>query len=266
MKIPVLSDLHLEFAGWRPPQADEDVVVLAGDIGESLSGIAWARKYFRDRPVIYVSGNHEYYDRELIEHLAAMRASGRKHGVHVLDGDELVIGGVRFLGATLWTDYALYGDGPAVTRAMYAAACGMADHEVVSYGLRALHPEDLLAIHRHQVAWLEQRLAADFPGPTVVITHHAPSPRSVARQFHGSLLTPSFASDLTRLMALPRVPRMMTDAIPALTTPAVWIHGHMHQSYDYVEGGTRVTCNPRRYVPEEPNPDFDPALIVEVPT
>ncbi len=267
MKIRVLSDLHLEFATWRPPEVDADVVVLAGDIHTGLQGIAWARKYFRDRPVIYVPGNHEYYDRDLIEHLAAMRASGRKHGVDVLDGDEIVIGGVRFLGATSWTDYALYGDGPAVIRAIYAACRGMEDFQVISYGFpRALHPNNLLAIHRHQVAWLEQRLAAEFPGPTVVVTHHAPSPRSVARQFEGSHLTPSFASDLTRLMGLPRVPPVKTDAIPAPVTPAVWIHGHMHQFYDYVECDTRVICNPRGYSPDELNPDFDPTLVVEVPT
>jgi hypothetical protein len=76
------------------------VVVLAGDIHTGLKGIAWARKYFRDRPIVHIPGNHEYYGRELIEHLEAMRASGRKLGVDVLDGDELVLGGVRFLGAT----------------------------------------------------------------------------------------------------------------------------------------------------------------------
>jgi len=32
MKIRVLSDLHLEFRDWVPPESDADVVVLAGDI------------------------------------------------------------------------------------------------------------------------------------------------------------------------------------------------------------------------------------------
>ena len=265
MKIRVLSDLHLEFADWTPPKGDEDVVVLAGAIHQGVKGIKWARQHFPLVPVIYVPGNHEYYGRELIEHLEALRAAGRKHGVDVLDGDELVLDGVRFLGATIWTDYALYGDGPAVIRAMYGAVRGMEDHQVIRYGDRALHPNDLLTIHREQSAWLEQRLAAEFSGPTVVITHRAPSPRSVARQFDGSLLSPSFASDLTRLMGLPRVPPVMTAAIPAPVTPALWIHGHMHQSYDYVECDTQVVCNPRGYAPYEPNPDFDPAMIVEVP-
>ncbi|MGC8518001.1 MAG: hypothetical protein ACP5P4_05650, partial [Steroidobacteraceae bacterium] len=131
----------------------------------------------------YVPGNHEYYDRELIEHLKAMRAAGRKHGIYVLDGDELVLGGERILSATCWTDYELYGQGPAVIRAMFGAVRGMEDHQVIRCGGRALHPNDLRAIHRERATWLERRLAAECPGPTVVITHHAPSPRSVARQF-----------------------------------------------------------------------------------
>lgn len=264
MKIRVLSDLHLEFSNWRPPEVDADVVVLAGDIHTGLKGIAWTRKHFRLTPVIYVPGNHEYYGEDLLEHLEALRALAREHGVDVLDGDELVLNGVRFLGATCWTDYALYGDGPAVIRAMFGAAQGMEDHQVIRFGARPLHPSDLLAIHRARVAWLERRLACDFQGPTVVVSHHAPSPRSVARQFDGSLLTPSFASDLTRLMGLARVPPVKTHAIPAPVTPALWIHGHMHQSYDYTECDTRVVCNPRGYEPREPNPDFDPAMIVEV--
>jgi hypothetical protein len=147
---------------------------------------------------------------------------------------------------------------------MFGAVQGMEDHQVIRFGDGALHPSDLLAIHRERVAWLERRLAATFAGPTVVITRHAPSPRSVARQFDGSLLTPSFASDLTRLMGLPRVPPVVTDAIPAPVTPALWDHGHMHQSHDYLECDTRVVCNPRGYEPCGPNPDFDPAMIVEV--
>ncbi len=267
MKVRVLSDLHLEFAGWRPPPGNEDVVVQAGDIHEGRAGIAWARKYFRDRPICYVPGNHEYYGRDLDELRKGLRESALTHGVHLLDGDEVIIDGVRFLGATLWTDFEISGSDPGtVERSMRKCQKGMADFRVIRRWVGSLRPEDTREIHHAGVAWLERRLAAEFPGPTVVVTHHAPSPRSVARQFAGSLLSPSFASDLTRFMGLPRVPPVMTDVIPAPVTPALWVHGHMHNSSDYIECGTRVVCNPRGYSPYEPNPDFDPKLIVEVPT
>lgn len=92
-------------------------------------------------------------------------------------------------------------------------------------------------------------LATDFSGPTDVVTHHAPCERSVPPQFGRSIQNPSFASDLTRLMGPPI---------------QLWIHGHMHNSFDYEERGTRVVCNPRGYFTYEPNPDFDPSLTFEV--
>ncbi len=258
MKIRVLTDLHLEFAGWRPPPCDEDVVVLAGDVAEGRAGIPWAREYFRDRPIIYIPGNHEYYGRDLDEMRHGLRQSGRAHDVQVLDGDEVIVSGVRFLGATLWTDFELDGsDSKTVEAAMRCCQEGMTDFKVIRRWGGALRPEDTREIHQAQRDWLRRALSGctplgeDFSGATVVVTHHAPSPRSIAPRFVGDTPNPAFASDVTDLMG-PQV--------------ALWIHGHMHNSSDYVERGTRVVCNPRGYMPLEPNPDFDPMLIVEVPT
>ncbi len=258
MKIRVLSDLHLEFSNWRPPPADEDVVVLAGDVGEGRSGIPWARKYFRDRPIVYVPGNHEYYGRDIDELREGLRESGRTHDVHVLDSDEVIIDGVRFLGATLWTDFELYGSAPeAVGRAMRNCQEGMTDFQVIRRWGGALRPEDTREIHQAQRAWLRRTLSGctplseGFGGPTVVVTHHAPCARSIAPKFAGDSLNPAFASDVTDLMG---------------SSVKLWVHGHMHNSSDYAERGTRVVCNPRGCESCEPNPDFDPAMIVEVTT
>ena len=256
MKIRVLSDLHLEFANWRPPQADEDVVVLAGDVAEGRSGIAWARKYFRDRPIVYVPGNHEYYGRDFDELRKGLRASALSHGVHLPDGDEVIVEGVRFLGATLWTDFELYGSDPRrVEAAMRCCQEGITDFTVIRRWGSSLRPHDTREIHQSQRDWLRRALIGSsalgegFTGPTVVVTHHAPCARSIAPQFAGDPQNPAFSSDLTDLMG------------PAVR---LWVHGHMHNSSDYVEHGTRVVCNPRGYVPHGLNPDFDPMLIVEV--
>ena len=261
MNIRILSDLHLEFGGWRPPQGDEDVVVLAGDIHEGRSGIAWARKYFRDRPIIYVPGNHEYYGRDIDELRQGLQESGRTHDVHVLDADEIVIDGVRFLGATLWTDFELDGSTPeSVGRAMRNCQEGMTDFHVIRRWGGALRPEDTREIHQAQRDWLQRALAgctsfregfAGPTGPTIVVTHHAPCARSIAKQFASDTLNAAFASDLSDLMG-PQV--------------ALWIHGHMHNSSDYIERGTRVICNPRGYFPHGLNPDFNPMSVVELPT
>lgn len=256
MKFRIMSDLHLEFFGWHPSPGDEDVVVLAGDIAEGEAGVVWARTHFRDTPVIYVPGNHEYYGHDIDELRETLKESGRAHEVEVLDGDETVLNGVRILGATIWTDFAVCGEKPeSVAYAMEQCAVGMTDYHVIRRWGGPLRPQDTRDIHLGQRDWLRRAVsghsvvAPNFTGPTVVVTHHAPSPRSIAAHFRGSILNASFASDLRDLMA-PNV--------------NLWVHGHMHNSLDYVERGTRVVCNPRGYVPFEPNPDFNPSLVVEV--
>ena len=251
MKIRVLSDLHLEFFDWTPPPVEADVVVLAGDIHAGVLGIAWARRQFPAAPVIYVPGNHEFYSARLQDVLVALRKEARRLGVHLLDGDEFLVDGVRFLGATLWTDFALYGSTPAaLDRAMTDAQFGMTDYRVIKYGDKELlRPEHAREIHLEQVQWLETKLTEVFDGPTVVITHHLPHWQSIHPRFDGDRLNPGFASNLARLVRAP---------------VALWIHGHTHESIDYVVNGTRVVCNPRGYLPMEPNPAFDPRLVVEV--
>lgn len=112
MKIHILSDLHLEFGGLRLPEADADVTVLAGDIGVGLQGIEWALQAIPfHQPVIYVMGNHEFYGQRSMPELwkkAREKVAGTH--VHLLENEAVEIGGVRFLGATLWTDFDLFGD------------------------------------------------------------------------------------------------------------------------------------------------------------
>lgn len=110
MKLHILSDLHLEFLAYAPPALDADAVVLAGDIGLGTRGIQWAREAWPDTEIVYVPGNHEYYRSEMGVENELLRAAAREHGVHLLNRDAAVIGGVRFLGATLWTDFRLFGD------------------------------------------------------------------------------------------------------------------------------------------------------------
>lgn len=251
VKIRVLSDLHLELHDWNPPDVAADVIVLAGDIHSGARGIEWARRQFPLTPVFYVPGNHEFYGWDIQETLPRLQQAGRRFGVDVLQGRGVIIGGVRFLGATLWTDFALHGaDVQSIARAMSDAKYGMSDFSVIRHGAHGVfRPEHSRAMHVEQVCWLRERLADEFPGPTVVITHHLPHPRSLHWKCWGSPLNPGFASDLSLLMGPP---------------VAAWIHGHIHESCDYLEQGTRVLCNPRGYAPFELNVAFDPMLTIEI--
>ncbi len=249
MKIQVLSDLHLTVAAMEPPRTDADVVVLAGDIARSKQAIDWALAL--GQPVIYVPGNHEYYGGSLAavrEELKQLAAGTR---VHVLDQDEVTLQGVRFVGATLWTDFELYA-GPQREESIAAALRFSADFSRITLdGEARFTPEHSSLLCRQAAQWLSQRLRDQRP-PTVVVTHYAPSVRSVDPKFDGSPLNAAFVSNL--------------DALVAASEAALWIHGHTHYPVDYAIGATRVFSNPRGYardgLPE--NRAFDPFRIVEV--
>jgi Icc-related predicted phosphoesterase len=264
VNLLVLSDLHVEFAPFEPDPAAvaaADVVVLPGDIHKGVAAAAWARAAFGDKPIIYVAGNHEFYGQKWFAHLEALRHASRKHGIHFLEDDSVDIAGIRFLGCSLWTDFELFG----VERKPYAMRTAQADMNDFReirvektrdvYWVRSgrLQPGLTVLRHRHSVQWLGQSLAGADPHRTVVVTHHAPHPDSVAAQFATDPLTPAYVSDLTRLMG----------------KACLWLHGHMHDSCDYTIDGTRVVCNPRGYPlragGQFENDSFVPGLIVEVP-
>jgi predicted phosphodiesterase len=254
MKLQVVSDLHLSVAGYELPATAADWIVLAGDIARPAQACAWAQSL--GKPVLYVAGNHEFYGSSLGTTLAALRTHAHGSRVHVLEHDELVADGVRFLGATMWSDFAIVGDAAAQTRAQAQAVELIRDFSRIriddAAGERPFAPADSIALYRDALAWLQRKLDEPFDGPTVVITHHAPSPRSIHPQFAGSPLNGCFISDAEHLMGAARA--------------ALWIHGHTHNSFDYRVAGTRVLCNPRGYAKDGLNENraFDGALVVNV--
>lgn len=201
MKILVMSDLHNEVYPLIPLRVDADVIVLAGDIDEGCSGIRWAREVWTDREIIYVPGNHEYYGGKFTLRLAAMRKSAKKFGVHLLEMDEVVLEGVRFLGCTLWTDFDLFGE-ERRHEAMRIAEREMPDYKRIDYDNSwRISPENLRNRSSLSANWLRNKLSGEAVSKnTVVVTHHLPSKNSVAPKFAENLLSASFASDLSLLL------------------------------------------------------------------
>lgn len=250
MRIQILSDLHIEIAAWQPHPVECDVVVLAGDIGNHVQGLEWGRHICPDKEILYVPGNHEFYRQERTEALQQMRVRARELGVHLLDNDEVVIAGVRFLGCTLWTDFNLFGEEMKRT-VMAAGKKYLNDFRLIRERDRVFTPARSIQLHKISRKWLAAKLQQIFPGKTVVITHHLPSAQSVAERYKASLTSACFASHLDELMGMSKL----------------WIHGHTHDSFDYALHGTRVVCNPRGYCrnPDKPeNGTFDPTLVVEI--
>lgn len=254
MKLHVFSDLHEGFPGsWRPElAAGADAVLCAGDV---CNGLVEAMEALRrwiptPTPIITVAGNHSFYGRAMDAEWETGRAAAREHGVTLLENEAAVVDGVRFIGATLWTDYAVAGDrdrGPAMAR----AAREMNDHRAIMWrgGSRErFMPAHALELHIDSAVAIDDLLAQPFDGPSIVMTHHAPSPRSIARHYQGDGLNPAFCSDLTDMIARHQ--------------PLAWVHGHMHVSADYRIGRTRVLNNPHGYGNENAG-GYDPALVLD---
>ncbi|MBT2333310.1 metallophosphoesterase [Variovorax paradoxus] len=268
MKLQLLSDLHLEshprFQAEPVPGAD--MLVLAGDIGSYQEGSRLADPDFGlgrfsprhgwPVPVMYVPGNHEYDNADFDQTHERLRALCKELDILWLERETAVIGGIRFVGTTLWADFdALVAptDGLADAlkkrgKAMRAADFYLEKAATVRHGqpfMAGALREQALACQ----AWLAQALAEPFAGTTVAITHFAPSLASADPRYG---LTPGTAGFCNSLDAL-------------LPRARLWLHGHLHCPSDYVKDGCRVVANPLGYKGKGEQEGFRPELLIEVP-
>ena len=253
MRIHILSDLHNEFSKYDMASPDADVIILAGDIDYGFRGIAWARLCWPEKEIVFVPGNHEYYNSEIGRVNDELAKAGKVYGVHVLNPGTVKIAGVRFVGAALWTDFKLFGQMEETVQMVQVEAMNcMNDFRCIDYGEGTFSPVHAAQIHQRDLNYIRRQLNAKFIGATVVVTHHLPSMRSVSEQYKRDPMSASFASNLDNLMG----------------KCSLWIHGHTHDSFDYEHPmGARVVCNPRgysEYAQVAKNGSFDPQLIVDV--
>ncbi|MFV1921137.1 MAG: metallophosphoesterase [Methylotenera sp.] len=253
MKLHVLSDLHMEIAPYKLQVFDVDVIILAGDIAEGTNGIEWAASLLdaTDAHIIYIAGNHEFYHAELndIRQKISALCKGRNR-LHYLENDEVIINHVRFLGATLWTDFNLTQPEDQETT-LRMSELSLTDFRLIQYNQSRFKVKDAINMHLDSIKFIEAKLDEEFAGKTVIISHHAPALQSVAPKYKDSFLKTYFASDLSHL----------------LDQSDIWIHGHTHVRSDYRIGKTRIICNPRGRPNDKEqaeNIQFNPALIVKI--
>ncbi|WBX99987.1 metallophosphoesterase [Ramlibacter tataouinensis] len=268
MKFQLASDLHLETqpeAQLRPAPGAE-LLVLAGDIGSYQAGSAlpgddFGLERFSPRlgwpvPVLFVPGNHEYDNLDFDETHARLRETCERLGITWLEREVVVIDGVRFVGTTLWSDFdALAAQAPDTGQALKQRdkAFRAADFYLAKAAARR-RGQPMLAEGWRELGlecqqWLRQALAQPFDGPTVAVTHFAPSLRSADPRYGITPGTAGFCNALDEL--LPRA--------------QLWVHGHLHCPQDYRVGSCRVVANPLGYARKGEQDGFRPDLVLEVP-
>lgn len=225
-----------------------DLAILAGDVNFGTKGIEWIKSTIKNIPVIYVLGNHEYYKGSYPKILNSIKGLAMGTDIHVLENNSVIFGDITFHGATLWTDFALLGDSR-----INGSICQekMNDYKMIrkdpSYSkLRSI---DTYVMHQASLKWLRASLESSSTKKNIVVTHHAPSIRSIPKEFKDDVLSSAYASNLEPLILEYK--------------PHYWIHGHIHHPIKYHVGGTIVLCNPHGYI-DEPYNGFDRNLIIEI--
>ncbi len=248
MKAWIISDMHVTQADMTaeidiPPA---DVCLCAGDVSEFLEhGLEFLKRRIAPTiPVMLVLGNHDYYGNTIADALTKARERSDGHNIHILENDTLAIDQIRIIGATLWTDYQIpWGvedELPLPERAQ--AAVYFCRREMLDFreihgsppfpdGMpRLITSREIIARHVESKGFILTEMAKPWNGKTIVMTHHAPSPRSLLKQYQGRAANAAFASNLTDVILSGQ--------------PDIWVHGHIHHFHDYIEGATRVICNP----------------------
>lgn len=267
MRIKLVSDLHLEFSDILiKNDQNYDVLILSGDIlvaskvlkPLSEQGVRFReflkRCSFQFPHVIYVAGNHEFYDSgKFFEGIDILRAAcGVYDNIYFLERDTKVIDDIVFIGGTLWTDL---NRGDPIT--MHAIRDMMNDYRAIrndKSGYVNLKPSDTAERHIRTKEYIELILKQNADKKCVVVTHHAPTYQSVSEYYRQDyVMNGAYYSELSE---------MILDH-PQI---ALWTHGHMHQPFDYMVGTTRVVCNPRGYESGHYNEDtgWNPDILIEV--
>lgn len=291
MNIQLLSDLHFEFfnaetehLGRVQIDPKADVVVLAGDIDRGGFALKRANEIAMQsgKPVVFVAGNHEFYQLEIKETLKLFRAGA--YGVKVLLGvnypnvkiEELYtdIDGVRFIGGTLWTDFNLYKNSvrmPTQKMAMDIVQQGLNDFKIIKFGSRTFTAEDSLKYHNDNVALINKVLELPFEGKKVLVTHHGLHQNSIHPKYQAGLHVLDSKKPLPGENSGWQINPGFSSHLPELLEKFdLALHGHTHSSLDYQVGKCRVVANPRGYPLNSygqirwENPDFEPQKIITI--
>lgn len=259
MKIKVFSDIHLDHRfsavdnSFYPGKGD--ILILAGDI--------LAVRYFKTNGdmnayykeflqvcsnnfehVLYVIGNHEAYGYNYEGAFNTLKKNVPSN-FHILENETLKIGDWNFIGSTFWTNFR--NENPIE---MMEAECMMNDYKLIRIGsnYRKLRATDVVKFYNNSRDYLLSQLET-LKDNVFVITHHAPSYRSIHERFKSSACNSAYCNNLDG----------MIENHPQIK---YWVHGHVHSPFNYMIEQCNVICNPVGYPREDVV--YDPNLYIKL--
>lgn len=243
MNIQIISDVHLEFGHFELPSKDCDVLIAAGDIGVGTEGLEWLQTL--DIPVVYVAGNHEYWGFEIKDLNSVLSEVSKGSNVHYLERKSVIIDEVRFIGCTLWANF---NEGENEEQLQELEDI-MNDFRYIFLDKDLVTAKQLIKLNEQSKTWLDKELSKPHKGPTVVVTHHAPSLKSWGLD-ENDYIKYAYCNELESMLEEQQID--------------LWVHGHIHRSSDYKKHGVRVICNPRGYKGYQLVDKFDPGKTIAV--
>ena len=296
MRIKLVSDLHLEFSDcYINNDEGADVLILGGDIciaqdlhdhpelhntadqaaianGTGLGRRQQAAQRYRDffkrcsfqfPHVIYIMGNHEFYNGKFYAGIDYMRDECAKYtNIHMLEQDTVTIQDrnketgevtdVVFVGGTLWTN--MNRRDPLT---MHAIEGMMNDFRIIRNDFRNYAPMSALDVavrHDKTLAYIKLIVQEHKDKKCVVVGHHTPSFQSMHPMYaNDTLMNGGYHSDLSEfILDHPQI--------------VLWTHGHTHHPFDYKIGETRIVCNPRGYENDGYSEEtgWNPNILLEI--
>jgi predicted phosphodiesterase len=228
MKIRLLSDVHHEFYEDISLYSNkgEDVLVIAGDldVGHTRCWSALRRFAQHTKHVVYTSGNHEYYHQTIAEFDDYITRFSQNTNIHYLNPGCVVLDGVTFIGATLWSNF-----GNDVFAQHYCAR-NISDFSTI----RGFNTNKCVELYDRHSGYIKNQYET-IVGKKVIVTHFLPDQACVAPIYGGSgTINKYFANDLG-------------SWISELQDTPLWLFGHTHSCVDIEIGDTRVVANPYGY-------------------
>ena len=253
MKAILMSDIHLEFKQGAEnkissPSDDVELIILAGDIGcNGNDTVEWIDGFAQGREVIYVLGNHEYYNNMFPDEIESVKKAAADYpNIHVLENETFIYKETVFLGCTLWSDFNLFG-----TRELSEIQCKpLADFSHIKTEKGLIEAKDIRKTHKQSLQWLISELEKYQDKKVVVVTHHLPVHEAVSECYYWNPMSPGFASDLSVVLTAYK--------------PKYWLCGHTHDLVDVTYENTRILACPMGYMHENNYPDGYEGLLVRI--